>query len=378
MARAAPILAFAIVLPAALPGAAPEASASQVLDIACYIEPFLAMEYDYSRPGCWAHWGTHTYFVGRNQTWLLRGISGLAFSVEQQLSYPYEGLRAGTDNLPNNSHITSSVVVETSLDGLQWETVHYAPYDFGLLHLLNTEDPTLLLTLEEGPGRQNVFIEFELQDPKEFRFLRFRQPMSASLGLAGYLDFTRATLRVDAGHPAPPPPLMQGALERNCGQHIMERMLVGGDPCTFGHLNRYDTPSFFHTYFLGLARPDKVEVAYAVLPWRTDDFYWPHNLSVSNLRGTLQDLPAILQNDTRAVILLQGSADGAHWTALARHEGRFLVPGTFSVGDLGQPDLAFLRLMVDKHQGWDVHPALHHPRGYMVHSTMRVEGLVPM
>lgn len=148
----------------------------------------------------------------------------------------------------------------------------------------------------------------------------------------------------------------------------MERLFAAGNPCTFGQLNRYDTPSFFHTYFLGAARPDVVEVTYSALPWRLDDFRWPRGLlAVANLT-----------QDLNVTVLLQGSPDGAHWATLARAVGKFGVPGSFRAEGLGQPEAAFLRLAVDKHQDWDVHPALHHPRGYMVHSTMRVEGLVPV
>lgn len=362
--RAAAVPAILLVL-AALPAAPsqPEAG-SLVLDVKCD-GPFMAMEVGYSFPTCWHHVGHHTYFLGRDTTYLLRSIEGLAFSVEQQFSLPTEGTApfAGAGvNAPANAGLDSVLPVETSLDGVTWRLAGTGSYRFlGAEEVLDRAlCPDVCQSLE-SLWRMNVL--FDIQgEGQEFRFLRVRQPYSqATQGLSGFLDFSRLTVTVDVGTPVAPA-LADGARDLGCAGAM--EAISNEHPCWFGGIDRYDSPSFFHTWFLGDARLARVNATATLLPWRLDDFYQPQ----------------VQANDTNVAFHVEVSADGEAWTSVGHATGPFGTPLTVDV-QLDGVEAKFVRVAPEKHARFAQYnqPGLapnHHGRGYFIASAVHVEGML--
>lgn len=210
-----------------------------------------SMEHEYLEKGCWGHLGMHTYFLGRDTVYDLQAGEGRVFSVEQQLSPPLEDPRLQTDP----PQLFTPLPIETSLDGIEWTRVSEVDYKF--------------IGLESGgtSSRQEIFFEFEA-DGQPFQYLRVRQPLSAAQGLSGYLDASRLAINVTESDESPP--ALSQASTRTCEKDIMEAVW-DAHPCWFGGINRWDTPSFIHTYPLGDATLDRVEGTATFAYWRPED-----------------------------------------------------------------------------------------------------------
>lgn len=306
-----------------------------------------SMEHEYLEQGCWGHLGIHTYFVGQDAVYELKNGTGTAFSVEQQFSPPVEDFSVQSSWPPQ---ILTPMPIETSMDGLQWTEVAQAEYRF----VGFTEGGTSL--------RQEVVFEFQADEGNEFRFLRIRQPLSAGQGLSGYIDASEMTLLVTQVGPAPTPDLSeQENVHKSCLDDIMEAVWLA-HPCWYGGINRWDSPSFFHTYPLGNATLERVEGTALFEYWRPED---PGTCCGQSLIGVL-DGP----------VFLQSSTNGENWQELASFDATYGVPLEFSV-ELDGHDTSFLRLVSDKHPGYWNHPALKHPEAYLVHSELSLSGLMP-
>ncbi|HVL47482.1 MAG TPA: hypothetical protein VM889_02900 [Candidatus Thermoplasmatota archaeon] len=302
------------------------------------------MEFSASGGACFNHMGHNTYFFG-DATYALRKAWGRAFAVEQQFTPP-----AGEDGLPDP--FTTPLLVETSADGVAWSLAGTGRYVF-----VSTSPPG-------APDRQYVEFEFE-GDGRAFRFLRVRAPQSAAQGLSGFLDASGFDLYADVVATSPPA-LATGILERACETHVMERFFTT-HPCWFGGINRYDSASFYHTYWAGDgAKLDRVRGKAILAPWRSDDF-WGASLQ-----------PA----DARVKAFVQTSLDGRDWDTVATVEGTFGAAIPIDVLLSGK-EARMVRLIPQEHerfhdwrQGWQWAP-LKHFRGYFVHSTLTLEGLLP-
>lgn len=290
-------------------------------------------EYAQSEGTCWVHGGHHTYALPGTAT--LRAYQGIAFAVEQQYA----------PSIPNATTLAWDVTMQISMDGLTWTDVGTASYDV-------TED------------RQYVHFDLDNID-QTFRFVRFHSPLSLTQGLSGFLDHTGGYLLMDDVNNTPPATtLAQQTRAYTCEEDLMEDFFAT-HPCWFGGIDRYDSASAFHTYVLGdNATADRIRGTFTLLPWRTDDWFLENSTT----------------NATATWASLLTSADGMTWTEQARIPATYGLPTAFNV-TLADADARFVRLFPEPHGGFDDYvadPALHHPRGYFVHSGIEVEGMLPL
>ncbi|HVL32556.1 MAG TPA: hypothetical protein VM600_03135, partial [Actinomycetota bacterium] len=263
---------------------------------------------------CWFHVGHHTYDMGR--PYRLGRLAGSIVSVEVVFSPTVEFAPS------------TQVPLEGSIDGRTWTTLHKISY------------------------RDRRAVEFSLDaDGAVARFLRIRQPRSLARGLSGFLDssgFTAVVEEVDAAVIAP-------RTELSCSDGILERFF-DEHPCWFGGINRYDSPSVFHTYAVGTQTVSRVKATATYAPWRTDDYF-------SN-GGSRTDVTGILQ----------ASADGTNWTKLAEARGSYGSPITLDSGPMEPVEISFVRLVAEYHKGVRADPAWKHARGMLVDSSVRLSG----
>jgi hypothetical protein len=287
-----------------------------------------AMENSYIVEGgggaCWGHLGHHTYALG-GLFQVGPVTDGRVFSVEVQFSPPTDVI-VGTTQAP--------VAFEVSVDGRTWTTIHQIGYEL------------------RGATRREIFFDFD-GGGAEARFIRIRQPRSAAQGLSGYLDassFDAVLTPVFEG----PIIAVPGPRTYECTSHIMERFF-DTHPCWAGGVNRYDAPSAFHTYPLGIeAALESVTGTVTLLPWRSDD-YTSDGGSATSVAGEVQT-----------------SVDGIAWDAIGTFEGVFGRPIAFDITGLDGAPARFVRLVAERHHGWNRHPALKHVRGFLVDSTITV------
>ena len=287
------------------------------------------------------HAGHHTYHLGGPH--LLKGGGGRLFVVEQQFTPP-----TSFEEAP----FRTPVHVQTSLDGRTW-------HDLEDLSYLFVGDPT-----RDGitiPTRQEILFELPASD-EPFAFLRFHEPRSAARGLSGFLDASRFDLLVDPIVGPAPAPLANGTIDLSCTRAEHVEAFFEEHPCTFGGINRYDSPSFFHTYALdGPANLTRIEGTVAVAPWRTDDFMEPL-------------LPPLAQV-TITNVFVETSEDGERWTRHSAVTVRFGVLTTFARELPGDP-ARFVRLVPDLHPRFHQYQAFapnHHPEAYFLHSELLLQ-----
>lgn len=259
---------------------------------------------------CWFHTGHHTYDAGG--LFAVDRVDGSAFSVEVELSPPVEYAPAAA------YQPSAALVFETSADGLAWSTLAQVPYPM----------------FRSDPG-QELFrhpLTFSFDgDGAVARYFRLRQPASAAQGLSGFLDASGFTAELTPVE-APPPAEPVSSRSLGCLDHVMERFFAA-HPCAFGGINRYDSPSVFHTYPIGDSEVARVTGRVIFLPWRTDDYS-------SNGGG---------RTDVRG--FLQSSADGVTWTQLAEVSGKYGAPIAFDVTPPGPVRASYLRIVAEYHKG---------------------------
>jgi hypothetical protein len=292
--------------------------------------PYWAMEFSASRGTCWIHGGHHTYYMRGAYTF--EGATGLAYAVEQEFAPSLDAV--------NLTHpLDAPVYLEVSLDGLAWTEVGQALYAY-------------------GPQRQYVWFD-EPGAGQPFRFIRLRAPLSASQGLSGYLDHSDLRIAAD--------PLVTGVAASSatsksldCASGLMEDFFAL-HPCWFGGVDRYDAPSFYHTYPVGgSANLTRVKGEFTLGPWRSDDFF----------AGS----PLLTVNKTKAFV--QVSTDGMAWTDVATIHASYGVPQPFNV-TLPGTEATFVRLFPEYHANFDAYATLaphHHPRAYFLDSRVTLEG----
>jgi hypothetical protein len=295
--------------------------------------------------GCWAHMGAHQYFPGVDTIYALRRGEGEVFAVEQQFSPPIEVGAITTGTL----HVYTPIVIEISRDGKGWQTVGVAEYHF--------------LGIPGGLNERQLLHFAFLGDGQEFRFLRIREPLSAAQGLSGYLDFSQITLDVDIVGPADPLPTQPQVDDlRTCATDILED-IYPGHPCHFGGLDRWDAPSWTHTYYLDNAQLDRIKGAAILHYFRPDD---PGTCCGQTVQGILD-----------GSALVQTSLDGVAWDTVGTFPVTYNVPATFDVGGLDHKPAAFVRIISAKHPGWANHPALKHAEAFLLFSALQLSGELP-
>lgn len=270
---------------------------------------------------CWFHTGHHTYDLGGLNE--VGQVTGRAFTVEMRYSPPSE-FQVDT------YHITS-LFFEASVDGRVWSEISRVRFNL----------PT---------DRQEVTFNFDAGGIRA-RYLRLRQPLSLAQGLSGYLDSSSFTAALTPAHDGALTP-RTGILQLSCENDIMERFHPA-HPCWIGGINRYDSPSVFHTYPLdGQVTVSSILGSATFLPWRSDDY--------TQNGGNRQTLKAHLQV----------SSDGEDWSNLLTFDATYGVPAQISYE--GSVETSYLRLVAEYHKGVKTHPALKHVRGMLLDSSLRV------
>lgn len=292
-----------------------------------------AMEYTASRGTCWLHGGHHTYYFG-GDTLAFRGARGFAFSVEQE--YAPSGAVVNLSRDP----VTTPLYVQVSLDGVSWATVGEGVYEYGLL-------------------RQTVWLDVAGAG-QPFRFLRLHVPLSLSQGLSGYLDHSGLTVEVD--EVAAQTLVANGtAKSLDCRQGLVMEAFFAAHPCWFGGVDRYDAPSFFHTYVVGPGSDlTRISGSFTLGPWRSDDYNRP-------IGGA---------SNTASKAYVQVSANGVDWTDVALLNATYGLAQPFSV-NVSLENVTFVRLFPEYHANfdqWQTLAPLHHPRAYFLDSRVSVEG----
>lgn len=316
------------------------------------------MEFSSTRGTCWIHGGHHTYFT-ESTLYALREVYGFVFSVEQQLAWPTQlDPEASAD--PSVA-VTSPIVVEISRDGDEFREAGSATY-------------TLLSATPEGlavPERQGFWFGFEVNgNGKQFRFLRVREPLSATQGLSGYLDNSFLLVAVNVVKTVTPHGLAPTTRNLSCSAGDILEDFFATHPCTFGGVDRWDAPSFWHTYYLGEgATLDRIAGSYTLAPFRTDDFFL-------NRDGAILRNPDVY---TKTSAFVQTSVDGVAWTNQAIVPGTYGAPQAFDVTLTPGTAARFVRLFPEYHPGVDntaAEPSLHHPRGFFLASDVSVTGVL--
>lgn len=303
----------------AVVGVLPATATSQTLALRCDGRGGIAaMENSYiaatGRGDCWFHIGHHTYDLG--QPWQVEWIKGSAFTVETLFSPP-------TELGPGRNH--SVLTFEGSLDGTTWRLLASVPYSI----LASRQSVAFDLAATGGPAR----------------FVRIRQPRSAAQGLSGYLDSSAIDLQVSASEQVVPDRLDT----LSCETAIMERFFAE-HPCWFGGVNRYDSPSVFHTYPVDAGALTGVSGEAIVAPWRSDDFTYDGG------------------DPTGAEVVVQLSDDAVTWREAGRFRADYGLPASFWLTASGTA--SFVRLVGEYHHGYARHPALKHVRAMMVSSRI--------
>jgi hypothetical protein len=245
--------------------------------------------------------------------------------------------------------VFTAVPVEISMDGKAW--THLADVRYWLANNSGVDD------------RQNMFFTFGANG-ESFRFLRFRDPMTATQGLGGYLDFSQFQLDVSVVGPAPAVALTpQTGVAKACDHDMME-MVFAQHKCWYG-LSYYDAPSWLHTYYLGDSRLDRVRGTVQMAYFRPEDAgqYQYETLPDDLLGGTL---------------VVQASRDGLDWTTLGKVPVQYTLPGqAFDLPDLGHVPAAFLRLAGEWHKGFGHDDALKRPAAFLLDSRLTLDGDLP-
>lgn len=308
--------------------AAPARASDETLHFRCGggtvngVPAIAAMENEYitqaykNSGACWFHLGHHTYDIGRSVA--LHRINGSMFSVEQQFSPPTE--------INDNGF---SIIIEASESGLVWNEIARPLYTLGSM-------------------RQTVNFDIDAAGAVA-RYVRIRQPRSIAQGLSGYIDSSNFDIAISEVDEQPIP---RFPATLRCAQHVMERFFET-HPCWFGGINRYDSPSVFHTYPVAGATLTNIAGSVTFLPWRSDD-YTQNGGSRTAIAGVVQT-----------------SVDGVTWTKAGDVMGTYGVPISFSLPQASV--LAnYIRLAAEYHTGASTHPALKHVRGFIVDSSLQL------
>lgn len=309
--------------------------------VGCGADPSVLwnMEMTASKGSCWLHGGHHTYYM--QGLYAFRGVRGYAYAVEQEMA-PSDGAANVSDPL------AAPVAIEISRDGQAWTEVTAARYPYGEI-------------------RQYVFFD-GVGSGQEFRFLRIRAPDSLAHGLSGYVDASELRIEMDDVAAPPAPPAVNGTRLLDCRAGDVMEDFFAEHPCWFGGIDRYDSPSFFHTYPVGdQSQVTRIRGNFTLGPWRTDDFMFG---------GPLLFLTTGPSRNVTSLAYVQVSADGVNWTTVATVLAPYGVPTGFDVS-FNATAASFVRLFPEYHANYDriaQQPSHHHPRAYFLDSRVAVDG----
>ncbi|MDX1610743.1 MAG: hypothetical protein R3185_00130 [Candidatus Thermoplasmatota archaeon] len=319
--------------------------------------PYHSMEWSVSGETCWFHHGHHTYRLDAPAR--LLGGEGVVVSVEQQFTPPTEY---------EDPPFKTPIRIETSLDLETWEEIGVAEYRL----LEDPREGSLGLAI-----RQSLQVTFEASE-EPFQYVRVYNPRSSAQGLSGFLDASRLDLFTEPASEAPAASeaaRVEVTLSCEEGDHL--EAFFEAHPCWFGGINRYDAPSFLHTYPVSDVPMLVGEVSgeATVLPWRSDDWFEP--VPLSNRTSAYTGWNARVNHTNVSV---QASVDGMVWRTLERFRVDWGQATTFDVILEDPVPARFLRLVPDPHERFDQWRSLapnHHPEGFLVHSGVSALSALP-
>ncbi len=328
-----------------------------------------SMEWSLGGRPCWIHGGHHTFVL--EEPVRILGGEGFVRSVEQPFSPPSEYEEQPLQTTP--------IHVQVSPDGQTWTELDAIEYAF-------LSDPVGFAQFPFTGARQDITFELDGEEETPARFIRIHQPRSLAQGLSGFLDQSRIDFFVEPAED-PGPPAVEGSpsgtLALSCEEGDLLEDFFAEHPCWFGGINRYDAPSFYHTYQPGHgATVTSIEASVEILPWRTDDYWTP--VPVTDAEGVTlareDERRAYRDQVENATVTIQASPDCRSWKTLSSTAVAYGEPTTISV-DLDDPELArFLRLVPGFHPRFDQYrdvPANHHPEGFFVASQLELTGSFP-
>ncbi len=319
-------------------------------------------EFSASGGTCWMHGGHNTYVLDAPVH--LVGGTGWVLSVEQGFSPPTEYEQAP---------VTTPVHIQASTDAQNWTDVATAEYRF-------------LDDVIAGDNRQRIQFEFTADTVTEY--LRLHQPRSAAQGLSGFLDRSQIFLLANETDedPTPPRPVDERTQTLSCTDGDVLEDFFTTHPCWFGGINRYDAPSFFHTYQPGPGTTlAELEGTVQVAPWRTDDWFLPlpspvHvDLGEPGVSVDRGETEAWADQVTQTRVFVQTSPDGQRWETVDTVPLLFGERAPFET-ELDHQPARFVRLIPDEHPAFDAYqdqPALHHPEAFLVFSELTLTGMLP-
>lgn len=328
-----------------------------------------SMEWSLGGKPCWIHGGHHTFVL--EEPARILGGEGFVRSVEQPFSPPSEYEEQPLQTTP--------IHVQVSPDGQTWTELDAIEYAF-------LSDPIGFALFPFTGGRQDITFELDGAEDILVRFIRVHQPRSLAQGLSGFLDQSRIdffTEPIEDPEPATPQASPADSLVLSCEEGDLLEDFFAEHPCWFGGVNRYDAPSFYHTYQPGQgATVTSIEASVEILPWRTDDYWTP--VPVLDAEGVTlareDEREAYRDQVENATVTIQASPDGRSWKTLSSTNVAYGEPTTISVG-LDEPEPArFLRLVPGFHPRFDQYrdvPANHHPEGFFVASQLELTGSFP-
>lgn len=328
-----------------------------------------SMEWSLGGRPCWIHGGHHTFVL--EEPVRILGGEGFVRSVEQPFSPPTEYEQQPLQTTP--------IHVQVSPDGQSWTELDAIEYAF-------LSDPIGFALFPFTGARQDITFELEADEETPARFIRVHQPRSLAQGLSGFLDQSRIDFFVEPVDD--PEPITSGdttvdTLALSCQEGDLLEDFFADHPCWFGGINRYDAPSFYHTYQPGQgATVTSIEASVEILPWRTDDYWTP--VPVTDAEGVTlareDERQAYRDQVQNATVTLQASPDGRSWETLSSTSVPYGALTSLTV-DLDEPEPArFLRLVPGFHPRFDDFrsvPANHHPEGFFVASQLELEGSFP-
>lgn len=327
----------------------------------------VAMESNFRKGRCGAHVGMQTWYVGDlgvytiDEGTLLVEVDETTMSPTANSDDVSPACLTGTAPgfIPGRlwpTHMNClapfDVTVESSLNGLAWNTVNVSrfhewnPDGFGG----SLDDPFIYLRIESGASSS------------PFRFLRVRLDPSLTDGQGGFLDAAYAWLNVT---PAADPGWPQAShVSFTCATGILEDV-IAEHPCFFGGIHKYDPADFHHTYPIGSRTLTKIAGNFTVAPYRSTI-----NPRCANpVAGT-----------TEVKVYAQTSTDGRNWTnetidgsgGLSYVSTDFCHSTAFNATLSPSKQASFVRLMVELHPSFDSGGGDEVHRGYLLASDVQI------
>ena len=314
---------------------------------------------------CGGHKGHHTYYLEGLAH--ITGLSARIFTVEGERTVFVD---------PDAPADPYGVVFETSVDGITWTTlltVAYVPTNPGCTpdsidncYEIICNPPqcegAFGIGITGGPfgglalaDRQGIDVSGTFTTAADAVFLRVHQPRSALHGLAGYLEFSGATLTISSLDAEPAASVgTVTSRELTCASDVFEDFFTD-HPCWFGPATvqgfyPLESGSNTHTYYLGPSTVTRVT----------------GSATIEMFRANVCFLDSALFSEFRVEVSATGDAD---WKVIVPSMLAINgLPTTFDSGTINE-SARFVRVASD-----GCSPSNPIAQGFFLDSALTVEG----